>query len=156
MFGPPGTAYVYRSYGVHWCLNVAVEGEGTGAAVLLRAAVVVAGGARRAGPSPAIRSDRDLLRGPGNLCRGLAIDAPAHDGGDLVVGVAGLRLADDGWRPEPGAVAAGPRVGVSPGGARPVALPPRRRPGGVSLHALAASASRTLTVTPRPSLVAPC
>jgi DNA-3-methyladenine glycosylase len=113
MFGAPGTAYVYRSYGVHWCCNVAVEGEGVGAAVLLRAAVVIDGATAIRARRPAVRGERDLLRGPGNLCRGLAVTAPEHDGGDLVEGVAGLRLADDGWRPDPRIVVAGPRVGVS-------------------------------------------
>lgn len=110
MFGTAGTAYVYRSYGVHWCLNVAAEERGVGAAVLLRAAVVLAGHALVRDLRPTARGDRDLLRGPGNLCRGLAIDAPAHDGRDLLDGSGGLRLADDGWRPT--AYVAGPRVGV--------------------------------------------
>ena len=112
MFGRPGTAYVYRSYGIHWCLNISVEPVDVGAAVLVRAAVVMEGievvRARRA----SARSDRDLLRGPGRLCAGLDVDAPRHDRGDLVAGISGLRLGDDGWRPEPEAVVAGPRVGI--------------------------------------------
>jgi DNA-3-methyladenine glycosylase len=119
MFWQPGTAYVYRSYGVHWCMNVTVEREGIGAAVLVRAARVVTGHAvvrrRRA---PTVR-DRDLLRGPGRLTAGLAIDATRHDRGDLVTGVAGLVLAADGWRPPPEAIVAGPRVGVSHAAERP-------------------------------------
>lgn len=112
MFGPPGTAYVYRSYGVHWCLNVAVEEEGVGAAVLLRAAVVLAGHEAVRRRRPTAHTDRDLLRGPGNLCRGLEIDAPTHDGADLLGGGEGLHLADDGWRPAAGRIVVGPRVGV--------------------------------------------
>jgi DNA-3-methyladenine glycosylase len=112
MFGPPGTAYVYRSYGMHWCVNVAVEEAGVGAAVLLRAAVVVAGEDAVRERRPSVRAPRDLLRGPGNLCRGLAIDAPSHGGTDLLDAAADLHLGDDGWRPDPASVVAGPRVGV--------------------------------------------
>lgn len=112
MFGPPGTAYVYRSYGVHWCVNVSAEPAGTGAAALLRAAVVLEGHDQVRGRRPTARTDRDLLRGPGNLCRGLAIDAPSHDGRDLLAGSGGLALLTDGWTPDDHEVATGPRVGV--------------------------------------------
>lgn len=73
MFGPPGTAYVYRIYGVHWCLNVVTGRPDHPAAVLIRAARPLEGleamRERRAG-----RPDRDLLRGPGNVCAGLGVD----------------------------------------------------------------------------------
>ncbi len=111
MFWGPGTAYVYRSYGVHWCCNVSVEADGVGAAVLLRAAVVLQGHAAVRARRGAARRDRELLRGPGCLSAGLAIDGRL-DRGDLIDGVGGVRLADDGWRPEPHEVVAGPRVGV--------------------------------------------
>ncbi len=112
MFGPPGTSYVYRSYGVHWCLNVAAEAPGVGAAALIRAAVVLAGHDHVRAMRPTARSDRDLLRGPGNLCRGLDVDAPRHDGRDLLDPSGELWLADDGWRVPPERVVVGPRVGV--------------------------------------------
>jgi DNA-3-methyladenine glycosylase len=83
MFGPPGQLYVYLSYGVHHCANLVTEVEGTAGAVLLRAASIEAGedvvrrrraavGSRRGEPSleaPLV----GLLRGPGNLCRGLGL-----------------------------------------------------------------------------------
>ena len=112
MFADPGTAYVYRSYGVHWCLNVAVEPEGVGAAVLVRAAALLTGHAHVRPRRPAARRDRDLLRGPGRLTAALDVDARRHDGGDLLEEVAGLRLVEDGWRPEPERIVTSPRVGV--------------------------------------------
>jgi DNA-3-methyladenine glycosylase len=119
MFGRPGTAYVYRSYGVHWCLNVAAEEEGVGAAVLLRAARLLTGHELVRPRRPAARTDRDLLRGPGRLTAALDVDAPRHDRGDLVTGVAGLALVQDDWRPESGQVRAGPRVGIRLAAERP-------------------------------------
>lgn len=112
MFWRPGTSYVYRSYGVHWCINVAAEPEGTGAAVLLRAAVVLAGEEVVAARRPANARRHELLRGPGRLTQGLDLDAPRHDRGDVIDGVAGFRLASDEWRPAPADVMVGPRVGV--------------------------------------------
>ncbi|MFI5035801.1 MAG: DNA-3-methyladenine glycosylase [Acidimicrobiales bacterium] len=65
MFGPAGVLYVYRSYGVHWCANVVTGGTGVPGAVLLRGAQIVA-------PASDVGTAA-LLRGPGNLTRGLAI-----------------------------------------------------------------------------------
>ena len=116
IYGPPGHAYVYRSYGVHWCLNTSTGTDGVAAGVLIRAAEPLRGvevmRARRPRSSP-----RDLLRGPGRLTAAFAIDGTLS-GADLVgdgthtgdVPVSGLCYLDDGARPQ---VRSGPRVGVS-------------------------------------------
>ncbi|MEA2663998.1 MAG: DNA-3-methyladenine glycosylase [Candidatus Eremiobacteraeota bacterium] len=98
MFGPPLHAYVYFIYGANWCLNVTAESDGVGAAALVRACEPVAGTeTMRALRGRAGVKDRDLLRGPGNLCRALGI-GPELDGADLTADAAGaaLWLADDG------------------------------------------------------------
>ena len=104
MFGPPGHAYVYLSYGVHWCLNVVCHPEGVGGGILLRAGEVVAG----VELARARRSGSDILaRGPGRLGQALGVTA-ADSGVDLRSGRLQLSAPD--------AVATfsrGPRVGVS-------------------------------------------
>ena len=112
MFAAAGTAYVYRSYGVHWMLNVVVSPPGVGAAVLVRAAAVLDGQEVVRGHRPSVTADHQLLRGPGCLGQGLDLDAVRHDGANLLDPDAELWLGTDGWRPAHGEVVAGPRVGV--------------------------------------------
>ena len=118
MFGPAGHAYVYFTYGMHWCLNVVCGPVGQAAAVLLRAGEVVEGvetaRARRAG----VRSDRDLARGPARLTSALGLDGLAN-ATSMLDGTGPLRLRPPASMIDPTTVASGPRVGVNGGAERP-------------------------------------
>ena len=106
MFGPPGYAYVYRSYGIHWCLNFVCEEEGSASAVLIRALEPVAGIAamqRRRG----LADERALCSGPGKLCEALGV-THRHNGLPLDRPPFGLRA-----RREMPDIAVGPRIGIS-------------------------------------------
>jgi DNA-3-methyladenine glycosylase len=106
MFGPPGLAYVYRSYGIHWCLNLVCEREGTAAAVLLRALEPTKG----VGRMRARRGAEDLrllCSGPGKLSQALGVNG-GHDGlpldrppFELYPGVGPLEIVN------------GPRIGIT-------------------------------------------
>jgi len=116
MFGPPGHAYVYFTYGMHFCVNLVCLPAGTAEAVLLRAGAVLDGlplARRRRVTSPA---DTNLARGPALLCQALAIDR-AQDGADVCDPASPLRIlkAPPGRRPAPAPVRSGPRVGVREG-----------------------------------------
>ncbi|MGC4791468.1 DNA-3-methyladenine glycosylase [Micromonospora sp. DT178] len=111
MFGPAGHAYVYFTYGMHWCMNVVTGPDGEASAVLLRAGEVVDGVEAARARRPAVRRDVDLARGPARLCAALGIDRSAYGRWLLGDGPVRLRPAD---APVPAdAVAAGPRVGVT-------------------------------------------
>jgi DNA-3-methyladenine glycosylase len=106
MFGPPGRAYVYRSYGIHWCLNLVCEDEGVPSAVLVRALEPTHGldeMRRRRGLDDA----RLLASGPGRLCQALGITGE-HDGRRLDLPPFELREPA-----EPIQIHAGARVGIS-------------------------------------------
>jgi DNA-3-methyladenine glycosylase len=112
MFAAPGTLYVYRSYGIHWCVNVVCEPEGTGAAVLLRALEPTHGieaMRRRRGGVP----DGLLCAGPGRLAQALGITAEAD--GQPVVSEPFALLPPEGQVH----VTATPRVGITKAAALP-------------------------------------
>ncbi len=112
MFGPPGYLYVYRSYGIHWCMNFVCELEGSASAVLIRAIEPTEGLAvmrRRRGTS----DQRLLCSGPGRLCEalrithkhnGLALDEPPFE---LYARTGGVRIVT------------GPRIGLTKAVERP-------------------------------------
>src|SRR5581483_3746160 len=94
MFGPPGHAYVYFTYGMHFCVNLVCLLEGSASAVLLRAGVVIEGEdlARARRTRGAVRvADRDLARGPARLCQALDIDR-SLDGADVCAVDSPLRI----------------------------------------------------------------
>jgi DNA-3-methyladenine glycosylase len=108
MFGPPGRAYVYFTYGMHWMLNVVTEREGFPAAILIRAVEPVAGieaMRRRRDGAP----DRLLASGPARLCQAFSIDRSLN-GADLVAG--GELYLRRGEPLGPGDVESSARIGV--------------------------------------------
>ncbi|MFI7429169.1 DNA-3-methyladenine glycosylase [Micromonospora sp. NPDC049836] len=111
MFGPAGHAYVYFTYGMHWCVNVVTGPDGEASAVLLRAGEVVDGLDLARSRRPAVRRDVDLARGPARLCAALGIDRSVY-GADLL-GDGPVRLRPPAAPVPPAAVATGPRVGVT-------------------------------------------
>ena len=132
MFGPPGQAYVYFTYGMHFCVNLVCLPAGTAEAVLLRAGAVIDGLPLARRRRVTSRADTNLARGPALLCQALAIDR-AQDGADVCDPASPLRIlsarpdrlpgpgsACPGRVPGPGearsgGVRSGPRVGVREG-----------------------------------------
>jgi len=112
MFGPPGFVYVYRSYGIHWCVNFVCEREGSASAVLIRAVEPLEGLAkmrRRRG----LLDERLLCAGPGRVCEALGITR-AHNG--LPLDAPPFELHRRTGKVE---VAVGPRIGISTAVERP-------------------------------------
>jgi len=145
MFGPPGYAYVYFSYGMHWCLNLVCAPDGTASAVLLRAGEVIEGedlATRRRG---GVRA-RDLARGPARLAQALGVNGDQNGADVAGGGPLRMRRAATGCDAHAARVViAGPRTGVGGAGAvqpwrfhlpdEPTVSPyrahQRRRPGNV-------------------------
>lgn len=111
MFGPAGTLYVYRSYGLHWCANITVGPEGVAGAVLVRSVEPVEGLEAMQLRRPAITRAVELCNGPGKLCAALGIEG-THDGTDLLSHTSPIQLLDDGT-PPPGQPLVTTRVGIS-------------------------------------------
>ncbi|MBE7186488.1 MAG: DNA-3-methyladenine glycosylase, partial [Methylobacterium mesophilicum] len=112
MYGPPGHAYVYRSYGMHWCLNFVCGREGFGAGVLIRALRPTTGletMAERRGLSDPLK----LCAGPGRLAEALGVD---HSLNALPLDTPPFRLEPVA---DPPLVAIGPRIGITKGAATP-------------------------------------
>jgi DNA-3-methyladenine glycosylase len=133
IFGGPGIAYVYLSYGIHTLLNAVCEPEGVGSAVLIRALRPLEGEElmeRRRGRA------RDLCNGPGRLTQALGVDL-AYDGQDLTSG--NLTISDGGSQPD--GIVATTRIGITRGtelpwrylvhGDKHVSVPPKTIDDGV-------------------------
>jgi DNA-3-methyladenine glycosylase len=106
MFGPPGVAYVYRSYGIHWCVNFVCEKEGSASAVLIRALQPTHGLAamrRRRG----LEDERSLCSGPGKLTEALGITGK-HNG--LALDTLPIALHARASKPD---IVAGVRIGIT-------------------------------------------
>jgi DNA-3-methyladenine glycosylase len=106
MFGPSAHAYVYRSYGIHWCLNFVCREAGHGAGVLIRALEPLAGMAAMQQRRGALDA-RMLCSGPGKLCQALAVTR-THNG--MALAAAPFELIAPERAPP---IVAGPRIGIS-------------------------------------------
>jgi DNA-3-methyladenine glycosylase len=111
LFGGPGRAYVYRSYGIHALLNAVCEEPGVGAAVLIRALEPLRGIARMR-ERRAVQRREDLCSGPGKLTEALAVEL-LHNDCDLTRGPVTIRPPRDSWLQADHDVLAGPRIGIS-------------------------------------------
>jgi len=112
MFGAPGHAYVYRSYGMHWCVNLVCEGEGVASAILVRA-LEPTSGLEAMRVRRRLDDDRLLCAGPGRLCQALAITR-AHDG--LPLDHAPFALRERSKQPP---LVVGTRIGITKGAELP-------------------------------------
>lgn len=111
MFGPPGRAYVYFTYGSHWMLNVVAYPEGQAGAILIRAARPLAGIEAMRARRPLARRDQDLLSGPGKLAAAFGLDGTLNHL-DLLNPGSELRIETGEPIRE---VLVGPRIGLAPG-----------------------------------------
>jgi DNA-3-methyladenine glycosylase len=114
MFGPPGSLYVYFTYGMHWCANVVCGPDGEPSAVLLRAGEVVGGLDLARRRRHTARARRELARGPARLTTALGIDGTAN-GAHLLDGSGPVSLHPPPRSVGTARVRSGPRVGVAGG-----------------------------------------
>jgi DNA-3-methyladenine glycosylase len=117
LWGPPGHAYVYFIYGVHYCLNISCLPEGEAGCVLIRALQPVTGFDEMARARAlngldfeSVRDLRKLTVGPGRLCEALSITRERDNGKDLVSPRSDLQVVEDGFRS--GKILTTPRVGI--------------------------------------------
>jgi DNA-3-methyladenine glycosylase len=118
LFGPPGHAYIYFIYGVHYCLNFSCMLEGQAGSVLLRAIEPLEGideMAEERGISPqklqSVSGLRQLTSGPGRLCEAFGITRERFNGQELYTFASPLKIVDDGWRP--GKIGETLRIGIT-------------------------------------------
>lgn len=109
LFGPPGHAYVYLSYGIHECLNIVAEPEGVPGCVLIRALDPVLGLEQMRARRPTAKTDTELASGPGKLTRALGITRREY-GADLTCGALTVREDAGGGT---GEIVTATRIGVS-------------------------------------------
>jgi DNA-3-methyladenine glycosylase len=119
LFGPPGFAYVYFIYGMHYCLNFSCEPDGKAGSVLIRALEPVEGLATMARLRKLSEKVKPqlLTSGPGRLCQALGITRATHNGIDVTDPHSVLQVYDDGFKPE--AIATTPRIGIRKAAERP-------------------------------------
>jgi len=110
MFGPPGRAYVYFTYGMHWMLNVTAQHHGIGAAVLIRAAEPLKGFDEMRRNRPKAYKEEDLLSGPAKICAAFEIDR--RQNGIKLFSNTGLRIEK---AEEPAQILHGTRIGLAAG-----------------------------------------
>jgi DNA-3-methyladenine glycosylase len=110
LFGPPGRAYVYRSYGIHAMLNAVCEPQGVGAAVLIRALAPIRGLELMRERRRRVTREEDLCSGPGKLTQALEIELDLN-GGSLATGAVRILPASSDWRDV--RVVVGRRVGIN-------------------------------------------
>jgi DNA-3-methyladenine glycosylase len=118
LWGPPGHAYIYFIYGVHYCLNISCLPDGDAGCVLIRALEPVSGVAEMAAARgladldlTSSRELRKLASGPGKLCEALSITRPRDNGKDMVAPACDLQVMSDGFRV--GEIAVTPRIGIT-------------------------------------------
>ncbi len=113
MFGPPGFAYVYFTYGMHWCMNVVTQEQDIAEAVLLRGAEPLRGIERMRERRPKAKKDWELMNGPGKICMAMDIDrrldGESLRGATLWLTSRDIELAEED-------IAVSPRIGIDNSG----------------------------------------